>query len=471
MRNTIAWLPYIREQHNFSRGTLLDAGLGVVRFRDGYQPHGNSPFELTPEHSQGSFFENLSSQSQRVEGNIAVYLPPRQWRGRHDLKAGIDADHIDFHTSVTRAPVNYLREDRTLLRQSTFPAFAPFTRHNVETGAYLQDRWTPHERLLLEPGLRFDWDEIIRRPLFSPRFAFVYSPSKTRDKTKISAGIGLYYEHTQLEYLERALAGIRYDTYYAPDGLTPTGPAHQSTFTFNQGTLREAHAINWSVGLEQKLPSAVYVKFNFTQKHVRNQFTYAKSGPPGFLGTFDLTNARTDHDNLIDIEARHTFAHGYALFGAYTHSTAHTNAAIDYVPTISYLGAQQGGPLEWDTPNRILSWGWLPLLVPGFKKNWDFVYTWDWRNGFPFTAINAGYQVVGKAGSYHFPTYANFSPGLEVRFHLRGRYLGLRGILENATDRRNPLVVNNVVDSPQFGTFSNSFGRGVTARIRLIQSR
>ena len=58
-----------------------------------------------------------------------------------------------------------------------------------------------------------------------------------------------------------------------------------------------------------------------------------------------------------------------------------------------------------------------------------------------------------------------------MRFHLAGRYLGLRGVMENATNRQNPLVVNNVVDSPQFGTFSEAFGRALTARIRLIQSR
>ena len=46
--------------------------------------------------------------------------------------------------------------------------------------------------------------------------------------------------------------------------------------------------------------------------------------------------------------------------------------------------------------------------------------------------------------------------------------LGLRGVMENATDRRNPLVVNNVVDSPQFGACSESFGRALTARLRLI---
>jgi hypothetical protein len=465
-RNTIAWLPYVRDQHSFSNGALLDAGLGIVRFRDGYEPHGNSPFTLTPELSQGSYFENAASQSQRAEANVALYVPPRQWHGRHDLKAGIDLDHIGFHSSLTRAPVNYLRENRTLLRQSTFPAFAPFTRHNVEAGAYLQDRWVPRAGLLIEPGLRFDWDEIIRRPLFSTRLAAVYSLSAD---SKISAGIGLYYEHTQLEYLERALAGIRYDTYYAADGITPTGPTHQTTFAFRTSELREARAINWSLGLEQKLPAAVYLKFNFIQKRVSDEFTYAN--PTGLTGAYSLTNSRSDRDNVTEIEARRTFAHGYTLFGAYTHSAAHTNAAIDYGPAISWLGPQQSAPLAWDTPNRVLSWGWVPFLVPGFKKHWDFVYTYDWHTGFPYTAINAGYEVVGAAGSHRFPNFIDFSPGLELRFHLAGRYLGLRGVMENATNRQNPLVVNNVVDSPQFGTFSESFGRALTARIRLIQSR
>jgi len=80
------------------------------------------------------------------------------------------------------------------------------------------------------------------------------------------------------------------------------------------------------------------------------------------------------------------------------------------VPTISWLGPQQSGPLAWDAPDRVLSWGWVPFLVPGFKKNWDFVYTFDWRTGFPFTAINARYEVVGAANSYRFQNDTNWPP-------------------------------------------------------------
>src|SRR5271154_3382621 len=238
-RDTIAWLPYLRDQHAFANGALLQVGVAVVRFRDGYEPHGDSPYEITPELSQGSYFENAISHSEREQGTATLYLPPRHWEGRHDLEAGIDLDHIGFDESVVRTPVSYLREDGTLLRRSTFPGQAPFARDNFETGAYFQDRWLPHPGLLIESGLRFDWDEIIRRPLFSPRLAATWSPPGAEAATKLSAGIGLYFEHTQLEYLERALAGVRYDTFYAADGFTPVSSPLETIFAANNASLKQ----------------------------------------------------------------------------------------------------------------------------------------------------------------------------------------------------------------------------------------
>ena len=471
-RDTISWLPYLRDKWSFGGGTLLDLGIGVVRVRDGYEPHGNAPYQITPELTSGSYFENLSGRSERAEGTAALYLPPRHWAGQHDLKLGLDLDHVGYNESVARAPVNYLREDGTLLRQSIFPATAPFTLHNVEFGAYAQDRWKPRAGLLIEPGLRFDWDEIVRRPLVSPRIAAVYSPPGSEGTTKLSAGIGLYYEHTQLEYLIRALAGIRSDTYYAANGITPTGAPQQTTFTANYRSLHEARALNWSLGLQHKLPWSIFAGANFLQKRTSDVFTYMnQSGPAALSGNYQLTNQRLDHYNSIEFDARRLFANGYSLFGSYTHSSARTNAALNYTPTISVLGAQQSGPLAWDTPNRTISWGWVPLPLPKLRKSWDFVYLLDWHNGFPYTPVNATRQVMGVAGSQRFPDYVNLSPGLEWRFHLRGAYFGLRGVMENATDSGNPAVVNNVVDSPQYGAFSEFQGRAFTARIRLIGAK
>ena len=115
--------------------------------------------------------------------------------------------------------------------------------------------------------------------------------------------------------------------------------------------------------------------------------------------------------------------------------------------------------------------GVAPLLLPKLKKSWDFVYTMNWQSGFPYTSVDANHEVVGAAGSMRFPEYVSFSPGLEWRFHFRGAYFGLRGVIENATNSGNPAVVNNVVDSPAYGVFSESLGRAFTARIRLIGSK
>jgi hypothetical protein len=464
----IAWFTYLREQHSFAGGALLDTGVAMVRFRDGYEPHGDTPFQVTPETYLGSFFENATSTSRRVDGNAVLYLPSRELAGKHNVKLGIDVDQINFGERVTRTPISYLREDRTLLRLSTFPQIEPFNRNNFEVGAYAQDRWTPSRGLLVETGLRFDWDEIVRRGLFSPRVAATYTPTESAN-AKLTAGIGLYYEHTQLQYLEESLAGVRYDTYYAADGVTPISPPLLTTFVANNETLREPRTVNWSVGIEQKLPAAIYASASFIDKRGTDVFVYNNpSPPPSLYGTYSLNNSREQDYHAVTVTARHTFERGYALFGSYTRSYTHTNAALEYVPTLSVLGPQASGPLPWDSPNRFFTWGWLPVLK---LKSWDFVWTEDWRTGFPYTSVNANQQVVGMPGSRRFPDYFSFSPGLEWKFHFHGSYFGLRGVIENITDRQNPAIVNNVVDSPQYGIFTVPEGRALTARIRLIGSK
>lgn len=470
-RDTIAWMPYIRDHQRLPDGGMLETGFSVVRIRDGYEPHGDTPFELTPETSKGSYFENLTGFSQRQEGNATLYLPRQHWHGSHDLRMGIDADHITYSQRETRAPVRYLREDGTLLRESTFPATTPFTRHNVELGAYIEDhwQWKSLRGFMVDPGLRMDWDEVVRQPLFSPRIAIVYAPGAV-PKTKIAAGIGIYYEHTQLAYLEEALAGIRNDTYYESNGVTPAGPPEEAMFTYNPDSLKEARAVNWSVSVARQLPGSIFAKISFLDKQTHHIFTYVnQNGPQALYGDYLLTNARKDHDYQTTVQARKTFRDGYTLFAAYTWSYAHTNAAIQYSPTISLLGPQQSGPLPWDTPNRVVSWGWLPFELPWFRKHWSFVYSLQWQTGVPITSVDANNQVVGAVGSHRFPDFVSFNPGLEWRFHLGGFYFGLRGTMINATDSQNPAVVNSDVDSPDYLQFTEPYGRALTARIRLIE--
>jgi TonB dependent receptor/Carboxypeptidase regulatory-like domain len=476
--NILAWFPYARDQQSFKGGGLLDVGVGYTSIGEGDEPHGSAPYEITPETAEGSYFENLTGRSQRLEGTATLYLPVKHWAGGHDVRAGLDVDRVTYNQRQTLAPVSYLGEsvatgeNGPLVRQSTFAPAGPFALHNAEIGAYVEDRWKPAKGWLLEPGLRFDWDEIVRRPLLAPRVAVVFAPPNEQNKTKISAGIGLYYEHTQLDYLAQTFAGVRYDTYYEADGMTPTGPAQETEFTANDGLLHGTRALNWSVGAERELPWRIFASANFMEKRTSDVLTFVNQAGAGALaGDYLLTNGREDHYSREEIDGRKQFGSEYTVYVAFTHSSARTNAALDYLPTPSPLGAQQSGPLAWDVPNRAISWGWLPVPIARLRKRWDFVYLFDCRTGFPYTAVNAAQQVVGAAGAQRFPEFVNFSPGLELKFHFRGQYWGLRGVMENATNSENPAVVNNVVDSPEFGTFTEPQGRSFTARIRLIGTK
>ena len=118
------------------------------------------------------------------------------------------------------------------------------------------------------------------------------------------------------------------------------------------------------------------------EKRTSRVLTYDNQSHPASLsGTYSLAGARLDRYDSFEVDAKRLFANGYTVFVSYARSSARTNAALNYQLAPSPLGTQQSGPLPWDTPNRLISWGWLPLELPKLKKNWDFVYTVDWHSG------------------------------------------------------------------------------------------
>jgi hypothetical protein len=101
-------------------------------------------------------------------------------------------------------------------------------------------------------------------------------------------------------------------------------------------------------------------------------------------------------------------------------------------------------------------------------------YSAEARDGFPFYVFNNRQELVpqqlvnGELGRYRFPYYLSLNLFLEKRFHLFGRYWALRGGFIDINGRRNPALVNNDIESPQFLTFGALQHRAFTTRIRLI---
>ena len=479
-----AYLGSVKDQYYFKGGELLETGLAFDQYKLKWTPYGTSPYFIIPETygdtASGSYYLSATTLARRWQALSNLFLAPRHWHGRHDLKFGVDFDRLIYDAQFARQPISFLRQGQspstapnTCLTiapamnpcslYSTFSGGLPSSTYNFEASAYAQDRWLINNRLLVESGLRLDWDEVIRTPLVSPRLAGTYVLDNSGN-AKLSAGIGLVYDPTFLFLIARPFAGQRTDSFFDTSGAaTGTVPV---TFSVDRNALQAPRFINWSLGLELKLPAAIYLKAEFLEKRGSRGFAY--NTPSGSSGNFVLENTRDDRYDAFEVSLRHNFRESYMLMGSYTRSRLHSNQALDFSVDNSLLGPQQPGPYTWDTPNRFLSWGYVPLFKLPIIHQMELAYSMETRTGFPFNVTNDQQQLVGPPGSRRFPDYFSLNLYLEKRFHLFGYFWELRGGLDNITGHSNPIVVNSDIDSPQFLTFSAFEGRAFTSRIRLL---
>ncbi len=458
-----------KDQHYFANGTLLENGLALFEQELDVLPLGNLPFIQTPGLLGGNFYRTTLDRSRRLQWISNVYLRPHNWHGRHEFKFGMDADRVAYHEFNDRTPIRVFDETGALLRQTLFPGqTVALRKNNLQGSAYAQDRWSPSNRLVIESGVRFDADEIIRQILVSPRVAGTYMLTSDGE-TKLSAGFGVFYDATNLSLVSQPLSGTRLDYYYASTGALLRPPV-LTQFFLNQNTLREPRFLNWSASVERRLPGDVYFTVEYLDRRGNNGFIYlpqpAAAGLTG--GAFVMSNTRQDHSHSLQFIARHTFRKAYPLMVSYTHSRSVSNAVLTYsLDSLSY-GLEGPGPYPWDAPNRVLLWGMAPLPSLPLIHKLDFAYSLDYRTGYPFSLLNQEQQFLQPLNNMRFPRFFSFSPYIEKRFTLRRYNFALRGGFDNVTSSRNPTAVNNNINSPNFLAFSNFDRRAFVARIRFL---
>lgn len=486
-----AYIASIKDQHYFTGGELLETGFAFNQYNLRYTPYGNSPFFLNTDTTGGNYYLTEETNATRWQGLLNLYLPPQQWYGRHDFKTGLDFDYLDYGAFFTRNPIAFLSANNQLTspdlcftaptdknfpctRYSTFTPAALHEEFDTEVSAYVEDRWSLTNRLLIEPGARVDWDNLVHHSEVAPRLAGTYVLDNSGN-TKLSAGIGIIYEETPIFLIARPYTGTRQDTFFSTDSncslpsgcVTTSGPVFTG-FSSNAATLHVPRFVNWSVGLEKKLPGAIYAKAEFLQRRGTRGFVYDTRNHT-VSGDFVLQNTRDDTYNAFQISLRHNFRETYSLAASYTRSSSRSNQVLDFNVDNPVLSPQQPGPYLWDTPNRFLSWGYFPLFPLPILHQFEVAYSAEARTGFPFNLLNDQQALIGQPGSQRFPDYFSLNLQLEKRFHLFHYYLALRGGFDNISGRCNPFVVNSIIDSTHPApTFSACQGRAFTSRIRFL---
>jgi hypothetical protein len=494
-----AYIGSLKDQYYFRDGALLESGFGVDQYSVALTPQRTGSYILTTQGAAGNYYLRQNTLARRVQGLANLYLPPHQWYGRHDIKFGADLDRLNYDAQFLRQSISFLQPalampgqtaqpcatdasgvpvvPYTCARYSSFSGGNSNTIFNTEASAYAEDRWLITHRLLIELGLRVDWDQIVRTPLIAPRLGGTYILDD-ESNTKLSAGIGIVYDNTTLGLIHQPFEGQRVDYFFNAmlqptdaNGNPTTLPTPNPTvFIANRSTLAAPRYLNWSIGLEKKLPAAVFLKLEFIEKRGVHGFAYNTLNG-AVDGNFILENQRDDRYDAFTVSLRHRFRQHYEIFGAYSRSRAHTNQVFDFSLDIPLLSSQLPGPHPWDTPNRFVGYGMLPFFNLPILHKVDMVYSAEARTGLPFLGTTGQGEIVPGTTpeTYRLPTYYTINLQFEKRFHLFKRYWALRGGFDNVTNHGNAQLANGIIDSTHpFPTFVDGNGRAFTGRIRFL---
>jgi hypothetical protein len=442
--------------------TLIELGIAADSETLEFFPQGTAPYVLLVNGTSGNFFEQMRQHGTRVQGLFNVIAASRHWHGTHEISAGANIAGLEFRQHASRGVIQALRADGTLVRQSTFAGPSNPQATNTQAGAYVQDNWSPSKRLVLQGGMRTDFDRFTGSAMLEPRLSANVLPFGD-DRAKLSLGWGLYNAPLNLAVIEQALDQQQIDTFYDGTGkVAVLGPV-VSQFALPARGLQQPRFTTTSVGWQQKIGRKTLASIELLARNGYHGFAYVDQAPAQPGGIFLLEDNRKDRYRSVTVSARHVLSETTEIYGAYTRSRARSNEVLNPGQGSIFFAPQQSAPLAWDAPNRLLTWGWTPTHIWKIQ----FSYFFEYRTGYPFSVVNLQQQLVGAANSLRFPAYANLNAALERKFAFRGYLWAARIEMVNAFNRENWNVVVNNIDAPNFGTFEGGQGRAFTARVRF----
>jgi hypothetical protein len=442
--------------------TLIELGIAADGEGQDFSPQGTAPYILLVNGASGNFFERVHDHGSRVQGLFNVIAASRHWHGTHQASLGANIAGLEFRQAATRGQILALRADGTLVRQSTFAGPANPQATNTQAGVYAQDNWTPWKRLVLQGGLRTDWDRFTQSAMAEPRLSGNLLPFGD-DRAKLSLGWGIYNAPLNLAVIEQSFDQQQIDIFFDATGTVPASAPAISQFVLPARGLRQPRFTISSAGWQQKIRRNTLIDVELLARNGYHGFVYVDQNPAAPGGAFLLQDTRKDRYRAAILTLRHTFSEDTQVYGAYTRSRARSNQVLNPVLGSIFFAAQQSAPLAWDAPNRFLTWGWTPTHIWKIQ----FSYFFEYRTGYPYSVVNLQQQLVGPPNSSRFPDYDNLNVALEKKFAFRGYLWAARIEMVNALNHKNPNVVVNNVDAPNFGQLSGGQRRAFTARVRF----
>ncbi len=338
--NTVAQL-----KHNYFVGPWLnEAKADFSRFHRGFAPVNPGTARRRYNYGSGDVFIGSANSTQEYIQNRVGFRDDLtytgfQLAGEHVFKGGVSLDHLmyDVNKNNNGTPqFNYVQTANTGNGNQNYNYASPFElrygtgdpvvkANNNQIGAYLQDDWSPTQRLTFNLGIRWDYEsnmlnsdyvtpqqyvDTLRRynnnlliPLdlnryistgknrrnfkgaFQPRVGFSYGIDK-ESRTTVFGAYGLYYDRIPFDVAIDEKLKITHPDYFinfAPKGVAPAPGqvAFQDSYlTADKATLdafAKASGVPevWLIDNQYKVPKTT--QMNLGIRHVFDNFSAAVS--------------------------------------------------------------------------------------------------------------------------------------------------------------------------------------------------
>src|SRR5215813_6098156 len=107
------WFLALNEQAAFKSGALLQSSVSAKEFDGDVFGNSGAPYQITPNRNFGGWFNRQHRESRRYEWLEIFNFAPRQARGSHAFKAGINISRTSFDGTDRSTPVTIVRADGT----------------------------------------------------------------------------------------------------------------------------------------------------------------------------------------------------------------------------------------------------------------------------------------------------------------------------------------------------------------------
>ena len=290
-------------------------------------------------------------------------------------------------------------------------------------------------------GLRSDYQNLTGVHRLAPRAGIAWSPFGD-SATTLRAGYGWFFDRVPLNVLAfpyfpaRGVPNLLGVADYSDNALV-FGPRRPGNFS--------PESTNWSVQIDHRFANIVVVRARYIQSHAQGLMTVRALPDAYVLGGNGLARSQQ-----FEVMAKVAWKPDRQLFFSYVHSDAlaHVNDFSEYLGDFAAPLIRQDYFAEpaGNIPNRFLAWGVMP-----FKHGFQVAPVFEWRTGFPYSAVDAAQNYVGPPNSLRYPNFFSFDLRVskDIQYKKHAVRISVSGF--NLTNHWNPEAVRWNTADPQFG--------------------